>query len=148
VLTLRAGVGAARAHSRTEVARITHLRRARVITLERRGLRRLDALGRTGACQDAQTASAAAPTATTGATGAPPSGSAPGARGAVAAEHQVSDSKAAGAQGQNKPTAGLAIGRPSIAPGTSRFDLSLVVAAFGLFALVFLITREVKRGAD
>jgi hypothetical protein len=33
VLTLRAGVGAAPTRSRTEVARITHLRRARVITL-------------------------------------------------------------------------------------------------------------------
>ena len=53
VLTLRAGVGAARTHSRTEVARITHLRRTRVITLERRGLRHLHALGRTGACQEA-----------------------------------------------------------------------------------------------
>lgn len=142
VLTLRAGVGSSRAHSRTEVARITHLRRARVITLERRGLRRLHTLGRTGTCQDAQTASAAAPVATAA---TPPTGSAPDGRGAVPAEHQVSDSKAAGAQAHHKPTAELAISRPAIAPGTSGFDLTLVFAALGLLAFVFVVTREVKR---
>lgn len=142
VLTLRAGVGSSRAHSRTEVARITHLRRARVITLERRGLRRLHTLGRTGTCQDAQTASAAAPVATAA---TPPTGSAPDGRGAVPAEHQVSDSKAAGAQAHHKPTAEMAISRPAIAPGTSGFDLTLVFAALGLLAFVFVVTREVKR---
>ena len=142
VLTLRAGVGSSRAYSRTEVARITHLRRARVVTLERRGLRRLHNLGRTGTCQDAQTASAAAPVATAA---TPPTGSAPGGRGAVPAEHQVSDSKAAGAQAHHKPTAELAISRPAIAPGTSGFDLTLVFAALGLLAFVFVVTREVKR---
>ena len=142
VLTLRAGVGSSRAHSRTEVARITHLRRARVITLERRGLRRLHTLGRTDTCEDAQTASAAAPVATAA---TPPTGSAPDGRGAVPAEHQVSDSKAAGAQAHHKPTAELAISRPAIAPGTSGFDLTLVFAAFGLLAFVFVVTREVKR---
>lgn len=142
VLTLRAGVGSSRAHSRTEVARITHLRRARVITLERRGLRRLHTLGRTGTCEDAQTASAAAPVATAA---TPPTGSAPDGRGAVPAEHQVSDSKAAGAQAHHKPTAELAISRPAIAPGTSGFDLTLVFAALGLLAFVFVVTREVKR---
>ncbi len=142
VLTLRAGVGAARAHSRTEVARITHLRRARVITLERRGLRRLHALGRTGACQDTQTASATSPPA---AAGAPPPGSAPGTRGAVLAERQVSDKTAGGAQRHRKPTAELSISRPPIAPGTGGFDLTLVFAALGVLAFVFVVTREVKR---
>jgi hypothetical protein len=142
VLTLRAGVGAARTHSRTEVARITHLRRTRVVTLERRGLRRLRALGRTGDCQDAQTASAAAPVATAA---APPAGSAPGGRAAVLSEHQVSDSRPAGAQGHPKPTAELSISRPPIAPGTGGFDLTLVFAALGLLAFVFVVTREVKR---
>ena len=37
VLSLRAGVGRLRPHPRSEVARITHLRRARVVMLERRG---------------------------------------------------------------------------------------------------------------
>ena len=142
MLTLRAGVGAARAHSRTEVARITHLRRARVITLERRGLRRLHALGRAGACQATQTASMAAPPV---AAGAPPPGSAPGTRGAVLAEHQVSDKTAAGAQGHRKPTAELSISRPPIAPGTGGFDLTLIFAALGVLAFVFVVTREVKR---
>jgi hypothetical protein len=142
VLTLRAGVGSSRARSRTEVARITHLRRARVITLERRGLRRLHTLGRTGTCQDAQTASPSAPVATAA---TPPTGSAPDGRGVVPAEHQVSDSKAAGAQAHHKPTAELAISRPANAPGTSGFDLTLVFAALGLLAFVFVVTREVKR---
>jgi hypothetical protein len=142
VLTLRAGVGPARPHSRTEVARITHLRRSRVVTLERRGLRRLHALGRSGDCQDARTASAAAPLASAA---APPAGSAPGGPGAVLAEHQVSDSRPAGAHGHRKPTAELSISRPPVAPGTGGFDLTLVFAALGLLAFVFVVTREVKR---
>jgi hypothetical protein len=142
VLTLRAGVGAARPHSRTQVARITHLRRTRVVTLERRGLRRLHALGRTGDCREARTAPAAAPVA---GAAAPPAGSASGGPGAVLAEQQVHDSRPAGAQGHHKPTAELSISRPTIAPGTGGFDLTLVFAALGLLAFVFVVTREVKR---
>ena len=69
----------------------------------------------------------------------------PGGRGAVLAEHQVSDSKAAGEQAHRKPTAELSISRPSVAPGTSGFDLTLVFVALGLLALAFVVTREVKR---
>ena len=113
-----------------------------MITLERRGLRRLHALGRTGDCQDAPQTSAAAPVA---AAGTPPAGTAPGGRSAVLAEHQVSDSRPAGAQGHHKPTAELSISRPPVVPGTSGFDLTLVLAALGLLAFVLVVTREVKR---
>ena len=142
VLTLRAGVGAARTHSRTEVARITHLRRTRVITLERRGLRRLHALGRAGACQDAPQTSAAAPVV---AAGTPPPGSAPGGRGAVLAEHQVSDSRPAGAQGTASPPPSCrsAVPRSSPAPAGSISPSSSRRSA--VLAFVFVVTREVKR---
>ena len=112
-----------------------------MITLERRGLRRLHALGRAGACQATQTASMAAPPV---AAGAPPPGSAPGTRGAVLAEHQVSDKTA-------PVRRGIASRRPScrsaapIAPGTGGFDLTLIFAALGVLAFVFVVTREVKR---
>jgi hypothetical protein len=142
VLTLRAGVGAARTHSRTEVARIMHLRRARVIRLERRGLRRLGALGRAGACQDAQATFATAP-AGTGA--ALPAGSPPSGRGAVLAEHHSRGSKAGGAQGHRKPTAELAISRPAGIPGGDSFDLALVLAPLAVLAFLLVMTRELRR---
>jgi hypothetical protein len=142
VLTLRAGVGAARTHSRTEVARITHLRRARVIKLERRGLRRLHALGRAGACQDTAATSAIAPTGT--GTALPP-GSAPGGRGAVLAEHHANHSKNGGSQGQRKPNAELSISRPSGIPGGGSFDLALVLAPLAVLAFLLVTMREVRR---
>jgi hypothetical protein len=144
VLTLRAGVGAARTHTRSEVARITHLRRARVTTLERRGLRRLHTLGRAGGCQDAQAASGPAP-ASTGSALPPASG--PGGDAAVGAEHNTSASKTGGSQGpQRKPTAELSISRPRIAPYVGgAFDLTLVLAPLALLALALVVKREVRR---
>ena len=144
VLTLRAGVGAARTHSRTEVARITHLRRARVIKLERRGLRRLHALARAGACQDADATSAAVPAGTAG-TALPPGGT-PGGRGAVLAEHHSADSKDGGAHGQKrKPNAELSISRPSGIPGDGSLDLTLVLAPLAVLAFLLVVTREVAQ---
>jgi hypothetical protein len=144
VLMLRAGVGTAKTHSRTEVARITHLRRARVITLERRGLRRLHALGRAGACQDTQATSA---TATAGDGGALPPGSTPSGRGAVLAEHHSSDGKSGGSQGHAKPSAELSISRPLRIPGEGggSFDLALVLAPLAVFTFVLVTMREVRR---
>ena len=130
VLTLRAGVGAARTHSRTEVARITHLRRTRVITLERRGLRRLHALGRAGACQDADAD-------VRGGAGGRPArrclrASTPGGRGAVLAEHHSSDSKDGGAHGHSaSPTPSSRSAVPRASPATAGFDLTLVFAPLG-----------------
>jgi hypothetical protein len=146
VLILRAGVGPARTHSRTEVARITHQRRARVIRLERRGLRRLRALGRAGACQDVAATSAAAPVPTGSAL---PPGGPPAGRGGVLAEHHSSDSKGGGSEeGQSSlPGAQLSIGRPSGTPGGSSFDLALVLAPLAVLAFLLVITREIRRAS-
>jgi hypothetical protein len=143
VLTLRAGVGRARPHTRTEVARITHLKRKRVVTLERRGLRRLRALNRAGACGAAAGTTTAAQAPGTG-TALPPAGP-HGDRSAVLAEHRSSrESKEGGAQGHKPPTAELSISRPS-APGDDSFDLALVLAPLAVLAFLLVITREVRR---
>jgi hypothetical protein len=147
VLSLRAGVGRLRAHTRSQVARITHLRRVRVIKLERRGLRRLRELNRAGACQDA---GAAATTAVTFAPGTgtgtptPPAGTS-GDRSAVLAEHHSSASKDSGSQGKPE-RAELSISRPSTSgPGGSSFDLALVLGPLAFLAFLLVITREVRR---
>jgi hypothetical protein len=146
VLSLRAGVGRLRAHTRSEVARITHLRRARVIKLERRGLRRLRALNRAGACQDAGAATTAmtvAPGTGTG-TPAPPAGTS-GDRSAVLAEHHSGASQDSGSQGKPE-RAELSISRPSTSgPGGGSFDLALVLGPLAFLAFLLVITREVRR---
>jgi hypothetical protein len=146
VLSLRAGVGRLRAHTRGEVARITHLRRARVIKLERRGLRRLRALNRAGVCQDAGAATTAmtvAPGTGTG-TPAPPAGTS-GDRSAVLAEHHSGASKDSGSQGKPE-RAELSITRPSTSgPRGSSFDVALVLGPLALLAFLLVITREVRR---
>jgi DNA-binding CsgD family transcriptional regulator len=147
VLGLRAGVGRLRPHTRTEVARIAHIKRARVITLERRGLRRLRALNRAGACQDAGATTTTAVTAAPG-TGTliPPAGTS-GDRGAVLAEHHSSaDSKGSGAQGKPE-RAELSISRPAPSGpgGGGSFDLALVLAPLAVLAFLLVITREVRR---
>ena len=145
VLSLRAGVGRLRPHTRSEVARITHLRRARVIALERRGLSRLRALNRAGACQDAgapTTAVTAAP-----GTGTPlPPASGTGQRSAVLAEHHSSAvSRDSGSQGKPE-RAELSISRPSTSgPSGSSFDLALVLGPLAFLAFLLVITREVRR---
>jgi hypothetical protein len=147
VLALRAGVGRARPHTRTEVARITHLKRKRVVTLERRGLRRLRALGRAGACgvPTGSTTTAAVMAPGMG-TAQPPTGPS-GDRSSVLAErHSSGSSKEGGsAEGQRKPpSAQLSISRPS-APGGDDFDLALVLAPLAILAFLLVITREVRR---
>ena len=145
VLSLRAGVGRLRPHTRSEVARITHLRRARVITLEHRGLSRLRALNRAGACQDAgATATAVTPAPGTGTPVPPASGA--GQRSAVLAGHQSSaTSKDSGSQGKPE-RAELSISRPSTSgPGGSSFDLALILGPLAFLAFLLVITREVRR---
>ncbi|MGZ6643721.1 MAG: hypothetical protein ACXVFT_18095 [Solirubrobacteraceae bacterium] len=144
VLSLRAGVGRLRAHTRSEVARITHLRRARVVQLERRGLRRLRALNRAGACQDAGATTAVTAAPGTG-TPVPPAGTS-GQRGAVLAEHHSSAaSKGNGSQGRPE-RAELSISRPSTGlAGGSSFDLALVLGPLAFLAFLLVITREVRR---
>ena len=145
MLSLRAGVGRLRPHTRSEVARITHLRRARVITLEHRGLSRLRALNRAGACQDAgATTTAVTPAPGTGTPVPPASGA--GQRSAVLAEHQSSaTSKDSGSQGKPE-RAELSISRPSTSgPGGSSFDLALILGPLAFLAFLLVITREVRR---
>ncbi len=143
VLSLRAGVGRLRPHTRSEVARITHLRRARVVTLERRGLRKLRALNRAGACQDAGAPATAAAAAPGSATTVPPAGGA-GQRSAVLAEHHSSvASRDAGSQ--RKPErAQLSISRPATS-GPSSFDLALILGPLAFLAFLLVIAREVRR---
>jgi hypothetical protein len=150
VLALRAGVGRARPHSRTEVARITHLKRKRVVTLERRGLRRLRALARSGVCGGAGGSSSAAAMAPGTGTALPPAGGASGDRGAVLAEHHSSapskDGGSAEAEGERKrPTAELSISRPLAPGGGDSFDLALVLAPLAILAFLLVITREIRR---
>ena len=137
VLTLRAGVGAARTHSRTEVARITHLRRARVIRLERRGLRRLHALGRAGACQDAEATSALAPagTGTTLPPGSTPGGASRRRPGRASLQRQQGRRRR---RGIASPTAELSISRPAGIPGGGSFDLALVLAPLAVLAFLLV----------
>jgi hypothetical protein len=54
VLTLRAGLGRARPHTRLGVARILRVSTRRVRRLERRGVRRLRGLARAGSCSGAE----------------------------------------------------------------------------------------------
>ena len=146
VLSLRAGVGRLRPHTRSEVARITHLRRARVISLERHGLRRLRALDRAGACQDAgghdDRGDAGAryrhrrcrrPAA--------PASAAPSWPSITRAPRARTAARRASRSG-----AELSISRPSTSsPGGSSFDLALVLGPLAFLAFLLVITREVRR---
>jgi hypothetical protein len=145
VLSLRAGVGRLRPHTRSQVARITHLRRARVIQLERRGLSRLRALNRAGACQDATaTRTVAMPAPGTG-TPVPPAGGSAQRSGVLAEHHSSASSKDGGSQGTPE-RAELSISRPATSgPGGSAFDLALVLGPLAFLAFVLVITREVRR---
>jgi hypothetical protein len=145
VLSLRAGVGRLRPHTRSEVARITHLRRARVIKLERRGLRRLRALNRAGACQDAGAPTTAVTAAPGTGTSVPPSGGS-GQRGGVLAEHHSSAASRDSGSQRKPEQAELSISRPSTGgPGGGSFDLALVLGPLAFLAFLLVITREVRR---
>ena len=61
VLALRAGLGEVRIHTRNRVARLLDLSTRRVGRVERSGLRKLRALGRSGACGAALTADGGVP---------------------------------------------------------------------------------------
>jgi hypothetical protein len=147
VLTLRAGVGIARTRSRAAVARITGLRRARVARLERRGLRRLRALGRAGACAVPR---AATPMAALGlpVSAAPQGGGGPGAgRGGVLAERKSGTGQPRPNEGgAAKPTARLPLGQPGSAPGGgSSFDFAYVFVPLAILAFFLVLRREGRR---
>jgi hypothetical protein len=155
VLTLRAGVGIDHTRSRADVARITGLRRARVTSLEHRGLRRLRALERAGACSAASSSMTTAPG--TMATlpvsgGTPPGGAAQqsgGAtdRGQVLAERQSGSSKTTKPEneGDASPSRSLPLGRPIAAAGDGSFDFTFVLIPLALAFLAFVLVRELRR---
>ena len=146
MLSLRAGVGRLRPHTRSEVARITHLRRARVIKLERRGLSRLRALNRAGARQDADAPTTTAVTAAPGTgTPVPPAGGSGQRSGVLAEHHSSASSKDGGSQGKPE-RAELSISRPATSgPAGTSFDLALVLGPLAFLAFLLVITREVRR---
>jgi hypothetical protein len=145
VLSLRAGVGRLRPHTRSQVARITHLERARVIKLERRGLRRLRELNRAGACLDAGATTNAVVAAPGTGTSVPPA-SVPGDRGGVLAEHHSSGASHDNGSQRKPEQAELSISRPSPGgAGGGSFDLALVLAPLAFLAFLLVITREVRR---
>jgi hypothetical protein len=143
VLALRAGVGIARTRSRTEVARITGLRRARVARLERRGLRRLRALARAGACALA-TGAAGTAVATSSATAPPAAGAAPRRRGHVLAERHSGGDRKRKSPGEGAAGA-LSLSRPSGPAGGSSFDLAVLLVPLGLLAFALALVREARR---
>ena len=146
VLSLRAGVGRLRPHTRSEVARITHLKRARVIALERHGLRRLEALDRAGGCQGAGATTTMLTAAPGTGTAVPPAGTASPSRSGVLAEHH-SGASSKGNGSQHKPErAELSISRPPAGgSGGSSFDLVLVLGPLAVLAFLLVVTREVRR---
>jgi hypothetical protein len=149
VLVLRAGVGIAHTRSRAQVARITGLRRARVARLERRGLRKLRALARSGACPIATGADHTTILAPPTFSGPPASGGQTAGRGEVLAEH-----KSGGDQPGKRPSganseqsAALPIARPQSGPGGggSPMDLTIIIVPVALATFAFVLFRELRR---
>ncbi|HYV17109.1 MAG TPA: hypothetical protein VE972_13945 [Conexibacter sp.] len=137
MLTLRAGIGAVGAFSREQTARRLGLSPVRVARIERRGLRRLAALGRSGSCTRASAASSKLPLALTAAPSIDPragagAGLSAGDRGAVKGV------SAHGGSERNGPSVPL----PPSPPGGT-----LIVLAFaaGILALILLVRRELSR---
>jgi hypothetical protein len=113
VLILRAGIGIGHPRSRRQVARLTHMRPVRVAKLERRGLKELRALNRTGGCAPA---SGRAPlvAGAAGAGGAPSSGAPAGTPDLA---HVLAEHRSGGLQSNTKPR--LSVQSSSLAPPLS-----------------------------
>jgi hypothetical protein len=156
VLRLRAGVGIDHTRSRADVARITGIRRARVASLERRGLRRLRALERAGACAPASTSSTIAPgtmaAVPVSGSGAPPADAPQSSgdtkdRGQVLAERQSGSSKPAkpANEGDASPSLRVPLGHISGSGSSSSFDFTYVLIPLALAFLAFVLVRELRR---
>jgi hypothetical protein len=144
VLVLRAGVGIAHTRSRARVARITGLRRARVVLLERRGLRHLRALGRAGACAAPDGGNPAvrarAPVA------ASPERGGPTGRGGVRAQRESATSRPArSAHSGSSKEAELPLGRPALSNGGPSIDFLLVLIPLALIATAVGLAVEIRR---
>jgi len=140
VLALRAGVGIARTRSRAEVARITGLRRARIARVERRGLARLRALARAGACARMNERPASRP---------PCPGDHPPVAGAPSRgrSHVLAD-RGSGGERRQSTSGGAPRGAHAQPPqrpaGGSSFDLSSCSSRWGS-AFALAVAREVRR---
>jgi DNA-binding CsgD family transcriptional regulator len=137
VLLLRAGDGTTRTRSRSEVARMTGLSPARVTKLERRGLRRLRALGRQGACAPASG------TAFVVITGIAPSAAAAAAGGAAFSGQRSGDGQLKGLGTESVPR--LSIGGLTGPPGGSAFDLGYAMVVLAVAIAGFALVRDVRR---
>jgi hypothetical protein len=149
VLVLRAGVGIGHTRSRARVARITGLRRASVARLERRGLRKLRALGRSGACPVVPTGAAQTTIAAPAVGGPPTSGGQPAGRGGVLGETKSGgDQPGDRSSGANsEQSAVLPIARPESGPGGggSPMDLTIIIVPIALATFAFVLFRELRR---
>jgi Sigma-70, region 4 len=150
VLVLRAGVGIAHTRSRAQVARITGIRRARVARLERRGLRKLRALGRAGACPVVSTGAEQTTTIAAPAVGGPLArrGEPTGRGGVLGESKSGGDQPAKRSSGANsEQSAVLPIARPESGPGGggSPMDLTIIIVPVALATFAFVLFRELRR---
>jgi hypothetical protein len=140
VLSLRAGIGAAQTRTRAQVARITGLSSRRVAKLERRGLKRLRGLGRSGHCSPAASTESAGALAGQTVPGLPGAGP----QSAVLGERDTPQKPTAAAT--KKPTARqVAVDHPLIDLGSAPVDFAPLVVALGLGALLLAVLRETRR---
>jgi hypothetical protein len=148
VLVLRAGLEIGHVRSRREVARLTHLRTARVARLERRGLRQLRTLGRQGLCSTVRREPPDPGAATAAAiTSMPPAGGSQGSTPATATPHILAEHPSGGARPKPKPTGAAETGPPSIGPGSgggSGYDLSYPLLALTLALFAVAVIRELR----
>jgi hypothetical protein len=154
VLRLRAGVGIAHTRSRAEVVRITGLSRARVVAIERSGVRRLSALAGAGSCASAPgTAATSVDGPGAAATNVDGPGAAAARRPSASADLRPSPHIAVlGERDSNSepappPESSSRDGRPFLHAPDSAIDLAPIVLAVGLAALLFALIREARRSA-
>jgi hypothetical protein len=119
-----------------------------VARLERRGLKRLNALGRAGTCASASTSAADPSLTANGVAGGPadPTQTASTAKGpaigVLGARESHGDSKSKGSSAVE-----AAIERPIIHGMGTTLDLGPLLLAFALGALLYVVTREIRRSA-
>lgn len=148
MLVLRAGLKIGHVRSRREVARLTHLRPARVARLERRGLKHLRTLGRQGLCSTVhrEPPEPGAATAAT-ITGMPPAGGSQAPTPATPTPHILAEHPSDGARQKPKPTSAAGTGPPSIGPGSdgsSGNDLRYPLLALTVALFAIAVVRELR----
>jgi hypothetical protein len=140
VLSLRAGVGAEATRTRTQVAHITGLTNHRVAVLERRGLKKLRGLGRSGRC------ASAASSESTGALAGTTAPALPGGGSTSALGERDTPQRHSAASATKPPTArDVAVDHPLVNLGSAPVDLAPIILAIGLAALLVVVLRETRR---